>query len=148
MGLLTKAEIFKADDLPTKVVDVPEWGGQVKVRACMASERDEYEDSMYSTEVQPDGQVTTTKNFANAKARLVVKCVVDEAGVRLFSDIEAVHLGKKVAGVINRIFTVIQDLSGWSKAGQKAIEKNLGAGQSDSSPSNLPATSELGQLGN
>jgi hypothetical protein len=140
MSLLTKADIFKADDLPSKIVDVPEWGGQVKVRACMASERDEYEDSMYTTEVQPDGQVTTVKNFTNAKARLVVKCVIDEEGKRVFDDIEAVHVGKKVAGAVNRIFTVIQDLSGWSKAGQKAIEKNLGAGQNESSPSNSPAT--------
>ncbi|HYI80000.1 MAG TPA: hypothetical protein VEW67_03995 [Thermoleophilaceae bacterium] len=36
--ILTWQEIIEAQDLPTDVIDVPEWGGQVKIRALTQGE--------------------------------------------------------------------------------------------------------------
>ncbi len=122
MALLTKEQIL-ATDLKEEVVPVPEWGGEVRVRACMACERDEYESSLVTTKVVDD-KTETQENFKNAKARLVVKCVLDADGKRMFTDADADALGGKLAGVIDRLFQKIQDLSGMSRKAQKVAEKN------------------------
>lgn len=130
---LTKEEIFSMDDLPVEDMIIPEWKKKkIKVRGATAAERDDYEQSLINTRVEEDKTVTQA-NFANAKARFVVKCVLKEDGTRMFSDGEANKLGDRVSGVINRIFNKIQDLSGMSKTSAKDIEKNSGAAQIDDS---------------
>ncbi len=47
MGLLTKDDILGADDLATEDVEVPEWGGCVRVRALTGTERDAFEAAMF-----------------------------------------------------------------------------------------------------
>ena len=39
MAILTRDQIMNLDDLPVEVIDVPEWGGEVKVRGMSAEER-------------------------------------------------------------------------------------------------------------
>ena len=40
MKKLSKDDIFKADDLPTKDMDIPEWGGMLTIRTLTGAERD------------------------------------------------------------------------------------------------------------
>ena len=44
MALLSKADILGCNDIPTELVEVPEWGGSVKVRGMTAGERDRFDD--------------------------------------------------------------------------------------------------------
>ena len=46
MTLLSKTAILCANDLQTEDVDVPEWGGVVRVRSFTGRERDAFEASM------------------------------------------------------------------------------------------------------
>ena len=46
MTLLTKSAILAANDLKTQDVDVPEWGGAVRVRAFSGRERDAFEQAV------------------------------------------------------------------------------------------------------
>lgn len=131
---LAKSGILEADDLKTEEVGMPEWGGTIIVREPTATERDSYERGLF--EARKVGNSFEIKpNLQNTKARLAVRCIIDEDGERLFSDQDATALGMKSAAALNRIIEVIQRLAGMSKADLKELEGNSGAGQGDSSPS-------------
>ena len=81
MALLTREAILQAQDLPTEQVHVPEWGGDVLVRALTGAERDRFEQSI----VEQRGK-STRMNLQNIRAKLVALTVVDEQGNRIFKD--------------------------------------------------------------
>ena len=114
MAALTKDAILGADDLKVEVVAVPEWGGDVKVRALRGSERDFYEQSLFTGEGE-----NRKFTLANARAKLMVLCIVDDEGKRMFQDGEADLLGQRNAAVLDRLYDVAQRLSG---IGGKALE--------------------------
>lgn len=123
--ILTKDEIFGADDLKREKVDVPEWNGSVWVRALSGRERDKLETSI----IGEDGK----RRYDNLRAKLVVLSVVDEEGNRLFAFEDADEVGKKSARAIDRIFTVAQKLSGITPDDVEAMTKNSEPIQGDDS---------------
>lgn len=104
---LTRDAILKAQDLPTEVVEIPEWNGAVIVRGLTGAERDAFEQSIVETRGK-----NTRMNLRNIRAKLVALTVVDEDGNRIFSDEDAEALGKKSAAALDRVFAVAQRLSG------------------------------------
>jgi hypothetical protein len=140
MDLLNKDQIFAADDLEQEVVEVPEWNGTVIVRGATAAEYEDYQQSLYVTNYDVKGKPTLTKNLANSKARLVIRCIVNDKGERIFTDGEAGKLGAKSAAVVNRLYDKVMDLSGMSTKAQEEIEGNSAAGQIADSPKTSPAT--------
>jgi len=46
MSLLSKTAILAANDLKSEDIEVPEWGGAVRVRSFTGRERDAFEASM------------------------------------------------------------------------------------------------------
>jgi len=114
--MLTKEQILQADDLQTETVPVPEWGGEVTVSAIPAFERDRFE--------QEVAAVGKGKIVENLRARLVARCLVDENGNKLFEASDVVHLGKKSAKVVNRLFEVCQKINGFSDDDIEELEKN------------------------
>jgi hypothetical protein len=106
-GLLTKESILAVQDVVTELVDVPEWGGAVRVRGLTGAERDAFESEV----IQRKGRDVTT-NTRNMRARLVVMSVVDEEGKRLFGFPDIETLGAKSARALDRIFSVAMRLSG------------------------------------
>ena len=136
MTLLTKSAILAANDLKTQDVDVPEWGGTVRVRAFTGRERDAFEASM----VRGDGKDRKV-DLTNMRARLVALSVVDEAGQRVFSDEEVDLLGAKSGSALDRVFAVAQELNGLSGADVEALTKNSSAAPSGGSTSALPLPS-------
>jgi hypothetical protein len=91
--LLSRDQILEANDLETREVDCPEWGGSVLVRALSGRERDAWEASL----VQMRGKQQVPQ-MGNVRAKLVVRCCVDENGERLFSDADVKALGREVGG--------------------------------------------------
>jgi hypothetical protein len=128
--LLTKEAILAAKDIETRDVEIPEWGGKVRVRALTGTERDKFEQDT----VKRKGKDVET-NLQNIRARLVVLATVDEQGNRLFGyhDIEA--LGKKSAKPLDRLFTVAMELSGIRDEDVEELAKNSESDQSDDSTS-------------
>lgn len=110
MKILTKDEIFAADDLPREAVNVPEWGGSVYVRTMTGADRDSFEAK--SIELKGDSQVT---NLVNLRARLVAMTTVDESGKRLFSESDIARLGEKSSRALQRVFEVATKLNALSK---------------------------------
>ena len=105
--MLSRDDILNADDLPYEDINVPEWGGDIRMRTMTGTERDAFETSI----VTGDGK---DRNMRNIRARLVVRCAVDENGARLFADKEAPVLGKKSAKVLDRLFGIAQRMNGLS----------------------------------
>lgn len=110
MTLLSKDAILGAEDLITEDVEVPEWGGTVRVRMMTGAERDAFEESLSRTK----GKSVKT-NLANLRARLVAKTVVNEQGKRLFTDAEAGVLGQKSAAALDRVFEAARRLNGMTE---------------------------------
>ena len=111
--MLTKKDILDANDLKLITESVPEWGGDVCIRGLNAGERDHFEASIGSD-----------VNLDNVRARLVVLCICDEKGKRIFNNQDADNLGKKSAVVVDRLFDIARKLSGMSDDDIKEMEKN------------------------
>lgn len=109
--VLTRELILGSQDLPTELFDAPEWGGVVYLRGPTSKEMDEYDDSLTKRRIVKDA-VEMVEDFTNYKARLVVRCIVDDDGERIFKDEDAGPLGDKNYVVVNRAFQRIQILAG------------------------------------
>lgn len=105
MTLLSKQQILDADDLPTRDVAVPEWGGDVRVRGLTGRERDAFELRMAVANKNGDTDV-------DMRAGIVGRCIVDENGERLFTDRELGRLAGKSGAALDRVFDVVRELSG------------------------------------
>ncbi len=119
MTLLSKTAILTANDLQTEDVEVPEWGGAVRVRSFTGRERDAFESSM----VRGDGRDRKV-DLTNMRARLVGLTVIDETGQRLFTDEEVDLLGAKSGAALDRVFAIAQKLNGLSGADVEELSKN------------------------
>ena len=131
---LSRDDILKADDLATEEVAVPEWGGSVLVRGMTGRERDEFEMSSVD---QRDGRV----NLANTRAKIVIRCVVDEDGKRLFDASDIDLLGAKSGAALDRVFAVASRLSGIGERDVEELAGNFGGPNGASSSSASPVTS-------
>lgn len=77
MGLLNKSAILDAEDLKHEDVEVPAWGGTVRVRVMTGAERDEFRAAISSHEGgAPVGKFS---------AALLAATLIDETGARLFT---------------------------------------------------------------
>ncbi len=112
--LLTKEQILASDDLKYEEMEVPEWGGTVRIRTMTGTERDEFEASVFETKGK-DSKV----NLQNFRSKLIAKTLVDDKGIRIFADGDIEVLGKKSSKALDRVFTVAQRLNG---IGQKEVE--------------------------
>ena len=119
MTLLTKDQILKADDCSHEDIDVPEWGGSVRIIAMAACERDAFEASMLDSKGKGD-----SKRLQNFRARFIARCIVDADNNRLFSDKDMVALGKKSAKPVSRIFDACQKLNGMTDKDVEELEGN------------------------
>lgn len=127
MGFLTKEQILGAQDLTHRDVEVPEWGGKVRVRTMTGEERDAYEIAVYG------GEKTNTENL---RARLLFLTLVDEQGNRLFADeADIVALGKKSIKAVQRVFKAVRDLNAMDVASMEDLAKNSGSAPGGASSS-------------
>jgi len=131
MARLTREQLLAAavkDRLPREVLQIPELGGEVIIQGLTGTERDAWEASL----VRGKG-LRRTINTENVRARLAVRCLVDESGTRLFTDADAAALGNLRVDVLQRIFSVAQKLSGVSD--EDVDELGRSSGMADGSGS-------------
>jgi hypothetical protein len=114
VGVLSKNAILGATDLPLERVEVPEWKGAVYLRVMTGAERDAFDAEVLTS---PDRHV-------NARARLVIRVLVDENGARLFADEDAELLGAKSAAALGRLFDTACRLNGFGAEAGEELEKN------------------------
>ena len=125
MPLLTRDMILSANDRLTEVVDVPEWGGRVRVRSLTGAERDRLEQSAVETRGK-----SRELNMKNLRAKLVALSVIDAKGTRVFQDHDVALLGEKSAAALQRVWDVASRLSGLTEQDAEELAKNSGSDQS------------------
>lgn len=131
--MLTKESILKVEDLKFEEVKVSEWGGTVRIRSMSGMERDSFEAEIYVTK-----GADIELNRENFRAKLLVRTIVDENNVRLFTDKDAKELGQKSIIPLDRLFTVAQKLNALTSSDIEELTKNSEAEQ-ENSISSCPA---------
>lgn len=135
-------QILAADDLPTEVVETPEWGPSgvpsVVVRGLSGHDRDQYEQSLVMTGA--DGRTRAKPNLENMRAGFVALVIVDpETKERAFKPTDVKELGKKSAEVLDRIWNVGRRISGMATVEEANPSE---AGQPEPSYSDSASPSE------
>ncbi|MGH3097868.1 MAG: phage tail assembly chaperone [Streptosporangiales bacterium] len=137
--------ILAVDDLESVEEKVPEWDGvSVWIKPVSAAEWDEWRTSL--TPVDQNGN--THPQMGNMRARLLVYCLYDEQGNKIFKRQDANALGQKSSAVLERLFNIAT--TGIGEDAKQAIEDAEGnssaapSGDSNSSslaPSDAPSAS-------
>lgn len=126
------AEEFLALRPTVESVDI-EGHGKVRIRGLSAEERDDYEQTL--VERGPDGKVRTKRKYTNVRASLVMRCLVDENGERMFSDKDLGELGKVDGAIVDRLYDVARRLSGMSREAEEEAVEGFEPAQDDDSSS-------------
>lgn len=113
-----REKILKADDLQLHKEWVPEWGVDVYLRTMGGVDRDDFDAEAHAAR-GPDDAV----NFVNLRGRLLVRCIVDKEGKRVFKSEDAEALGRKSARALERIFPIALKMNGLSKEDIDALKK-------------------------
>src|SRR4051794_27746014 len=101
---LDKAALLAGRKLKQEKVDVPELGGAVYVRMMTGNERDEYDGEIYDYNQRG-------KRFENFRARLLVRCLCDEAGTLMFAPSDAAAVGELPPSITLPLFEVATRLN-------------------------------------
>ena len=126
MKKLSKDDIFKADDLPTKDMDIPEWGGMLTIRTLTGAERDEWESAFVNQD---------KIDIRGLKSRLVQLTTMNGDGQQMFTKADLQKINSKSASVIDRIWHVSRRLSGLTKEDADELVGNSGTAPTDASGS-------------
>jgi hypothetical protein len=117
--LLDRDAILSAEPtLPHVDVEVPEWGGTIRLRSMTAGERDRWEADQLAS---PN---------ADVRARLVAACACDDSGAPLFAKADVARLSAQSARVMGRLFDAALALNRISGEDVDALEKNSSNGHS------------------
>lgn len=105
--ILDRAAILAAEDRQFVEVDVPEWGGAVRLGSISA-----YQAQLYAE--QADKLRDGTAGLS-VLAFLVAACAVDEAGGPIFTQADVEALGRKSPAVLGRLAEASNKLNGLDK---------------------------------
>ena len=105
MNFLTVDEILAANDLPTEIVHIPEWGGNVKIqgltRAAFDAINKAAEVAIPAT--GPGQQATTRRDEDRFSEALFIACVLEPK----FTEEHLPALRQKSLGALNRVYQAI-----------------------------------------
>ncbi|MCY0385657.1 hypothetical protein OVY01_00055 [Robbsia sp. Bb-Pol-6] len=120
--LLTKDQIIAARDLTTTDLEVPEWGGTVRVSMLSGAARDA---------LQAD--FAESKAVSHVQAVMIAATVVDENGAPLFTKDEIETIRSKGTAPLERVFKAAVTLNKLGAAETEKAGKNSEAAQSGDS---------------
>jgi hypothetical protein len=117
MALLTRKEINAIEDLRSETVDVPEWGGEVRIRTLSF--------------IAAQGMFKAEVVGFDPRLRLIAACLVDDDGAPIFSEEDLGELGGKNAEVIARLWKKCVELNGMTLKSDGS-DKSTDAGAEES----------------
>lgn len=120
---LTKQQILAAEDRKFVDVEVPEWGGVVRVGTMTAAQRDQYEVKFAQfRKMDRDGDLKDRP--ISMRALLVAACLVDAEGKNMFTVEDVELLGQKSGAALNRVFSQALELNVLTKVAAERVEGN------------------------
>ena len=111
-----KDSIIQSQDLPLTKVEVPEWNCTVYLRTMNGFERDSYGRASWDYD--------NDKVNPNIQSMLLVRCICDEKGERIFVDNDVELLAKKNAMVLERLYLLADKLNCVTKQSVDDLAKN------------------------
>jgi hypothetical protein len=120
--MLNRNQILGAVDVQTQDIDVPEWGGTVRIAMMSGAARDTLQAALVDN-----------KKTSFFEAALVAATVVDDSGALVFSADDIAALQTKSAAVLTRIAEASMALNKIGAAAADAAVKNSGAATSGDS---------------
>jgi hypothetical protein len=137
MTLLGRDQILSGAPLAFQEVEVPEWGGAVRVREMTAGERDAFDALLLDGDQHLD--------LRNYRAKLVAATACDEEGKLLFGQGDVEALTGLGTGAMDRLFEAAATLNHLTSGDIEALGKVFaarGGASSSGSPSSSAAPSE------
>ena len=124
MTLLNFDDIVASQDKEYQDVDVPEWGGTVRIATMSGEDRDRWELSMMQADDSSERGFKL--NFdAYSRVRLVAMCLVDDNFNRIFVTKEQIErLSQKSGKVMDLLYDVAQRVNGITESDIDDLEKN------------------------
>ena len=119
METLNKESILAANDSRIETVDVPEWGGVVRVKTMTGTERDAFDQMVL--EGRGSDKAANIRNF---RSKICVCCICDGDGNRLFANGDVDIVGKKSSIVLDRISESASKLNALGRKDIEELEKN------------------------
>lgn len=135
MPLDRNALLAAIGPLPREEVPIP--GGTVIVQGLSATEKDEWEESC----VIDDGK-RRKPNLRDMRAKLLVRCLINPDGSRIFSEADIPLIGKWSTGMVDRLCEVAERLSAVKEEDFAELKKNSEAIMGGSSSSNSPTSGD------
>lgn len=109
---LGRSDILAAADLSHEIVEVPEWGGAVRLKTMTGKERHTLQNV-----------VGKLKDQEELVEYLVAASIVDEQGIPIFTFDDVRELGQKSARALNRVFKAAAKLNGMTR---EAVDSAMG----------------------
>ena len=133
MTLLNFDDIVASQDKEYQDVDVPEWGGTVRIATMSGEDRDRWELSMMQAD--DNSERGFKLNFdAYSRVRLVAMCLVDDNFNRIFVTKEQIEkLSQKSGKVMDLLYDVAQRVNGITDEDIDDLEKNSKSAQNGDS---------------
>lgn len=103
MSFLTKEQIIAAQDRQFREVDVPEWGGKIRLASFDADQ------ALHHSELLR--KRSEGKEVPNPISAMLAASIVDEKGNRLFTEKDMAELGKKSPTVLSRLVDAVRELN-------------------------------------
>ena len=117
--ILNREQILAANDVKTKVVEVPEWGGSVIVRGLTSLERDKA-----LARIMNDNNQVDLNRLGELRVMIAAMAIIDEQGNPLFTEKDVTALGQKSWSAIERISDAVLEISGLTQNALEQLEKN------------------------
>jgi hypothetical protein len=122
MSILNAKQILEASDLKHVDIDVPEWGGTVRLRVMKGTERNVFEREW--AESTAEAKASGGRSVPLFRERLLARCACDDKNQRIFTDEDIEKLSDKSAAVLDRLAKVCLEVNGFTKEAAEAVAKN------------------------
>jgi len=116
--------------LPIEEVFVKDWGKWYRVQGLTGAGRDQYE-----ADITVGRGSNQQINVKNARAKLIVLCVVDANGSLLFSRSDVPKLGEQPASAIQTLFEACRRASGLAQEDFDELTEGFGDAQNGAATS-------------
>jgi hypothetical protein len=126
--LLSKEALQKKDDLPTRTVEVPEWGGSVRLRGLSGKKRMQMR-RCYDAKT---GEIADDEVLA----KVLVWSMVGADGKPVLTESDVPWLIEKNGVVLVRLAEAVMEMSAMTEKSAAEVKENLPAARSDASASN------------
>lgn len=117
----TRDKILKADDLTSEVVDVPQWGVKLEVRAPSAKVRSR----MVSSAMRKDDDGESSVDLESVYPQFLIACCFDpDTGEKVFEDGDQDAINDKSSAAVELVAKACLRVSGLSEDTEKVLGKD------------------------